>query len=221
MKGGPIALAALALLAAQGCTAQTRTGDLKVSWTIGLDEPSIDQCSAAGIESILITLDGEEHDELEDATCATGERTFHGLPVMGYTVRVQGMDREGCAVYEGRLANAVPSEEEDPAEIDVIMQRVTPGGSVTITWRFLDGMMCGAHGIEVVHLELLSEDAMVLETDLSCHDGRVVVSDVPAGSVDLRLSALEGAMEMCYVATNLELVPCDALEVEASLEPCI
>lgn len=214
-------LAALVLLGTQGCMAETRSGDLTVSWTIGLDEPSEDQCTGAGIESILVSVSSPAFDDAEETTCTEGSWTFHGLPVSSYTVRVRGVDGTGCAVYQGTIGDVVPSMEEDAGQTEIIMQRVTPGGSVAIAWRFEDGMMCGAHGIERVHLELLSNDSMILEDDLACDSGLVEVTDVPAGSVDLRLSGLEGGIEMCYVATNLDLEPCDTLSVDASLQPCL
>ncbi len=221
MSRAAATLAALSVLAAQGCVAETRSGDLTVSWTIGLDAPSSDQCTEAGIESILITVASNAFDDAEETACTDGRWTFRGLPVSNYTVRVQGLDASGCAVYQGTLSDVVPSMDEDDPGTEIIMQRVTPGGSVELSWRFEDGMMCGAHGVEQVHLQLLSDDSMVLEDDFSCDAGMVQVAEVPAGSIDLRLSGLEGAVEMCYVATNLALEPCDVLSVEASLEPCL
>ena len=221
MSRAAATLAALALLGTSGCMAETRSGDLTVAWTIGLDEPSEDQCTEAGIESILITVASSEFDDSDRSTCSEGQLSFHGLPVSSYTVRVQGMDEAGCAVYQGTLADIVPTMDEEIPETEIIMQRVTPGGSVAIAWWFEDGMVCGAHGVEQVHLQLLSEDSMVLEDDFACDAGMVEVTDVPAGSIDLRLSGLEGPMELCYVATNLVLLPCDTLAVEAELEPCI
>jgi hypothetical protein len=221
MSRAAATLAALVLLGTQGCMAETRSGDLTVSWTIGLDDPTEEQCTDAGIESILVTVTSSEFSDAEETTCTEGRRTLHALPVSSYTVRVQGMDAAGCAVYQGTLADVVPSLEEDLPDTEVIMQRVTPGGSVAITWRFDDGMVCGAHGIERVHLQLLSDDSMILEDDFPCDSGMLEVTDVPAGSIDLRLSGLEGAMEQCYVATNLDLEPCDTLAVEASLSPCL
>jgi hypothetical protein len=221
MSRAAATLAALVLLGTQGCMAETRSGDLTVSWTIGLDDPTEDQCTGAGIESILVSVTSSEFTDSEETTCTDGRRTLHGLPVSNYTVRVQGMDAAGCAVYQGTLADVVPTTDEDHPETEIIMQRVTPGGSVAISWRFEDGMVCGAHGVEEVHLQLLSDDAMVLEDDFACDAGMVEVTDVPAGSIDLRLSGLEGPVEQCYVATNLALEPCDLLSVEALLEPCI
>jgi len=221
MSRAAATLVALVFLCAQGCVVETRSGDLTVAWTIGLDEPSEDQCTEAGIESILISVASSTFDDSEEVTCTEGRWTFHSLPVSNYTVRVQGMDAAGCAVYQGTLADIVQSTDEDHAETGIIMQRATPGGSVAISWRFEDGMVCGAHGVEQVHLQLLSNDTMILDDDFACDAGMIEVTDVPAGSIDLRLSGLEGPLELCYVATNLALEPCDTLSVEASLEPCI
>lgn len=221
MSRAAATLVTLALLSGQGCVAETRSGDLTVSWTIGLDDPDEVQCADAGIETILITVSSPEFEGAEETTCTEGRWTFHSLPVSNYTVRVQGLDAAGCAVYRGSLADVVPTLDEERPETEIIMQRVTPGGSVVLSWRFADGMMCGAHGIETVRLQLLSDDSMVLEDDLACDDGMVEVQDVPAGSIDLRLSGFEGPVDLCYVATNLALEPCDTLAVEASLEPCL
>jgi hypothetical protein len=195
-------LASIAILAA-GCVTDTDRGDMVVAWTIGLSEPTTEECSASMIDSIEIALESPSHDDEAGASCTAGERTFSSLPVDGYAVRVRGLDASGCVVYAGSLANAVPGRDE-PERVEVILGRQDPSGTLHVTWRFEDGMMCGAHGIEQVRLQVLSDDAWVTDTE-----------------IELRILAYEGPAELCYVATGLDLAPCDTLDVEASLEPCL
>jgi len=211
----------LPALVLSGCFAQTERGDLTVSWTIGLDQPTASQCESAGIETISMRVAGTGWTDEVETGCPAGERFFSAVPVGEYSVTLRGLDAGGCAVYGGSLSGVHVASGSEPADAAVILESVTPSGSMMITWRFEDGMMCGAHGIEEVHVQILSDDATVYESDLPCDDGLVDLEEVPAGSIDLMVSAFEGPMEMCYVETNLDLLPCDDLSVDASLSPCI
>ena len=203
-----------------GCDGNGSTGDLRIGWTVGLDDPTVTACEAASIESVLVSLAGPDHDFEETVSCASGERTFRDIPVEHYDVTVQGLDADGCRVYEGSEDGVVPVGGAEPGQATVIMQAVAPSGSLDLEWAFEDGGLCGVHGVTEVDLLLLSDDVTVAEETLSCDLGAFVAADVPAGSIDVSVTAVGTGGTYCWVGTDLTLAPCSTLPVQALLEIC-
>jgi hypothetical protein len=215
-----LVLAAVVALGLVGCMRDVERGDLAVSWTIGLDRPTEAECESAGIDRVSVSLASSTHDAREEVDCSDGSALFEDIPVAGYAVRVRGLDASGCTVYGGDRAEALPGAQET-GEVDVILGRLEPAGAILVGWRFEDGMMCGAHAVEQVRIQVLSDDEWVADTYVPCDAGAAELPDVPAGSIDLKLSAFEGPAELCYLVTDLPLAPCDTVSVDASLVPCL
>ncbi len=210
----------VALATLQGCDLATSRGDLSVSWSIGLDVPSVTECEAASIESVLLILDGERHDFEESVSCASGERTLRDIPSERYAVAVQGLDSEGCPVYEGVVDGVFPDSGTDPAGVSIVMERVVPSGNLDLEWAFDDGRLCGGHGVDDVDLLVLSDDVTVVSETLPCDQGGYEILDIPAGSIDVRITATGTEQSFCWVDTDLVLQPCSDLSVAAFLDTC-
>jgi hypothetical protein len=210
----------LAVCAIVGCVEETADGDMRTSWTIGLEEPGLSSCETAGIATVEISLASDEHDATESASCHAGSRTFRAIPVTSYEVTVSGLDASGCAIYGGSASGARPSRDGVPAEVEVVMQRLPAAGTVEVEWRFADGRMCGAHGVESVDLVVMSDDVEHVHSTLPCDEGQTQLVDVPAGSLDVRLEAEDAEGLLCHVENDVDLAPCGVVDVEAVLEPC-
>lgn len=212
--------AAVLTVCAAGCVSEVPTGDMRASWTIGLDEPSLSSCEAAGIDAIQVDLTSEKHDVSEVTSCPSGQRTFRQLPVTRYTVTLMGLDETGCPVYEGSVGGVTPADEGLPEEVPVVLERLPASGTVSVTWRFEDGLMCGAHGVEDVTVTILSDDVEQARVDVGCDEGQYEMLAVPVGSVDVSIEATSPDGALCHVRTNLDLAPCGTVDVLAVLEPC-
>jgi len=204
-----------------GCVADEQDGNMRVSWTIGLSDPSITECEAAGIETLVISLDSDGKTIEEEASCPSGTRTFSGIPANRYRIDVQGFDESGCTVYAGSSDGRIrPSTDGAPRPADVRLEPTGSVGEVNVSWRFEDGRLCGAHEVGSVEVTILSGDETQVEKTVDCEDGVYFTSTIPAGSVDIRVEATSGEIILCDQQTDLDLDPCSSIEWEAELSEC-
>ena len=201
-----------------GCEKETAVVDLTVGWTIGLESPTTEICSRAGISDVLVTIDSLSDSYERKGGCRDGMLTFENIPQSVYQVSVSGLDPGGCPVYYGE--EQVGSSELGQVTETLRLESLPSTGSVAIAWWFEDGRFCSYHAVETVNVIIFRDDVKIIDEDINCNLGGYTIEQAMTGRYSLRLEALAAEGLLCSEYHDFSLEPCGVIEAEGPLETC-
>lgn len=135
-------------------------------------------CEEAGVAHVSLELDGQEIDRVE---CAVGALRVGGIAPGRYRVALVGVDASGVATHGAQLGE-VTLRGDLLSTLDAARLTALPARA-SASWRFWDGSVCGALGVESVEASVF--DALGWEyatVTLPCDAGSGEVGEVPAGA---------------------------------------
>lgn len=168
---------AAACAAGTGCgeEPETETGAATLTWQV-----SPRGCFEAGVEQVEVTLFGAEM-RSDRFACADGEGSFEDLPTGIYSVEVRGLDATGNHVFEAARHTIALNGQRT---VDAGHFRLTAKpASVRSTWRFEDGLVCGAHHVDTIEIGVYDKnDYEVARERFSCNAGSGAIDGLVAGT---------------------------------------
>lgn len=187
---------ALLVLIAIGLTAPTlgcgqsvepiSDGSVEFAWEI-----SPRGCEDAGVEEIQVDLAYKSGTRTETFNCRKGRATIRNLRPANYKMHLFGIDKAGDATFEA-----------GPKKVTIHGDGMTDSGMIRLTarpaqlrlvWRFDNGLVCGANGVDDLTLSLYDEDDFkVMERTFACTEGKARIPEVPPGEY---LAELRGKSE--------------------------
>ena len=214
-------LVAVLALPGSGC-GDADFGDLLVKYRIGSGAQG---CDDVGVQVIRVTLANSERAPIvEEAVCSDTrpEVLLRQVPADVYTVSIEGIDGNEVSTFSGSQEN-VRVVADSINETREIAMNVTPPG-LRLIWGFSDGMMCGLHNVEELHV-VLYRDSISLEYDemIDCTSGITEIEELLPGVYDLRVRAVDGTSgdyTFEYDRDGIELQAGGMVQVVASLEAC-
>jgi hypothetical protein len=172
-------------LLATGCTTHTtiqrggpELGELEVSWRVGTST-----CTDAGVHTIGATLDGQEEETL--FPCSDGSGILPRLEPGNYELQLVGRDADGIP----RFASTPEKVRVDSGVSDTLPTMLLGAlpASITTTWYFDNGRMCGHNGVDTVEITLFDDDYLVTTEPADCAEGLFELTDVRAGGYQINV----------------------------------
>jgi len=201
-------------VAAQGCgnsVEPSADAELDVSWVAGPDG-----CRAAGVETVRARLDFDSGTRTKRFDCERGSGMISGLRPANYRLRLRGLDDRGEAVY-GAGSEKLTIRDGEVTEAPRMRLTALPA-SVHLVWRFGNGRVCGANGVDQVRAALFdADDYRVAERTVDCTEGRARFEEVPPGESLAELRA-EGPERSYAGAVQLEAPRGQTVTAEIVLE---
>jgi hypothetical protein len=152
------------------------SGSLTVRWVVGGTS-----CDAAGVSTVKIHLLENDLDVLPPpdptATCVVGTDglTLAKVPTGTFTLKIEGLDAQGNAFYEG-TRDAVKVYSDKLTTVDPPVTMSMKKAAVNLTWRFANGKMCPANGVSKVELGVFDQGSSeVLNLQFPCGDGLALI----------------------------------------------
>jgi hypothetical protein len=179
-----IALLSPALLLACGPTPEALApGDVELPWTI---PPA--GCEAAGVDTIEVTLAGSQGRFSEQRPCDDGALSLAEVPFGRYTLSMRGL-AQGRPVHEAQQTLLVVRP--DLATVAPTTVLTALPASVALSWRFADDKRCEERAVETFLIGLYDPaGALIASTDVPCDAATHTLSELPAGSWTIGLTAL-------------------------------
>jgi hypothetical protein len=175
-RGLLLSILLLALAFLGGCFGSADPpGSLKVSWQIGLSG------GCGTIEKIDVELAGTTI-KRTDLPCTPSSLIITDVIAGAYTVKVTGLVK-GTPTFEGSAAADVRPSTQTEVNVEL---RIRPA-SMQLEWRFEDGRMCRALGVEQVRLVGSSSTtgAQLVDQTMACDLGIIELSSVTPDTYDI------------------------------------
>ena len=135
-------------------------------------------CEGAGVDEVVLEVDGAE---VARGECAAGALRADAIAPGRYPIRLVGLDPSGVPTYGASLGEVTLRGDVmstlEPARLTALPARAHA------SWRFWDGSVCGALGVESVEASVF--DALGWEfatVTLPCDAGSGAIGEVPAGA---------------------------------------
>jgi len=149
--------------------------EMRLSWQIGPQG-----CGGTGVETVVARLEFDAGTRTAEFDCDAGRGTVAELRPANYELQLRGIDSEGDATYAAE-PRTLTLRGGDVTELPKLRLTALPG-SVELTWKFRDGRVCGANGVDEVRAALFDPDNfLVAERTSACPLGRLRIEDVPPG----------------------------------------
>ena len=174
------------LTAAAGCGEAAKPvsdGSLTASWEI-----SPRGCTGTDVETVQLDLKYKEGTRTESYPCEKGNATVENLPPANYRVRIWGIDAEGDPTFgAGPKKLTIQGAETTVAPHFRLTARPA---EIRLDWRFENGMVCGANGVDKVNFTLYdTDDFKVMSEKFKCTKGHAEIDSVPPGEYLVELLA--------------------------------
>ena len=218
----PLALAVLCLSTplAAGCGEDPEpegSGELSLSWRV---LPT--GCEGAGVEAIRVVLASQVHGTItESFACQALSATMREVPSGRYYASVSGLDASGRAIFKAPDHGEVVVRSGAQERIEEVLELSAAPGTLRAAWRFEDGRVCGAHGVDSIRVAIFDEsDSFVNESTLSCDVGEARLAELPAGTYTVWAVAEGHSGEFSGVTTaSIERADASMAELMLSLMP--
>lgn len=217
-------VALLAALAAVGCQADTRSGRLEVSWTLG--RQACDEIGLAQVAAELFDFDSAAPVSEATAPCGASMVAVDPVPPGDYSLRLRGLNDEGCWTHSARRDDIdIDSGDVDRIDAVPLVRRARP---LRIRWPFANGRDCLDNRVAQVEVIARGEYGVVGTWQFLCQGLGGEVRDLPRQRLELRVVALSD--EGVPVADGTTTVtpedfrqdPCaEVVEVGVQLEDCL
>jgi len=220
------AVALISLLVACDDNTTAQVGDLHVTYRVG---SGTQNCEEAGISFVRVYVSISETEDLVDQIfpCDPEDQSviFNDVEAGDYTVRVEGLDGDNNAIYQGEntdvTVEANQTNEPDPVRLSQILP------SIELFFDFVETGNCDSFGV-VELVVLLYRDGVtpVHDQAYDCAtqlNESLVISDLSATSTyDLRVRGTNenGEYTHEYNQDGIEVQPGPPLVLEAAMEAC-
>lgn len=210
-------LAALGLVGLGGCGEPILApgpGQLIVPWEV---LPT--GCQEAGLEVVRLSLWSRDEatraapaSYVAEAPCARGFIAIDAVDYGAYTLLLEGLGPELEPLFIAQPPNLVVIQPEATRRLKPQVLEPKPA-TLDVIWRFEDGALCGAHGVDRVEVMLFDQAGYVLSsTTRSCALGRARFEGLKAGEYSALVRADEGQMGG-MVEVSLEVAKRKGVEV--------
>ncbi len=215
---------ALLLLPCLSCDEPEKPGSVEVAWRTG--QLSCEEAGVSRVAAKLFSFDGAEPAASGGADCEARELTFDPVAVGSYSLRLEGLDEDGCWTHEARLEDVrlQSGEELDLGEL-ALLRRQRP---LWIKWPFDNLLDCTANDVEQVQITVDVEDRESITDTFGCMGLNVRIPRVPAGNARVEVVGFDardtpvakGAVQV--QATDFRAEPCeDVVLVVVELSVCL
>lgn len=218
--GGFCVLAVLGLVGLVGCGEPILApgpGQLVVPWEV---LPT--GCQEAGLEVVRLLLWsraeatqaalGAPASYVVEAPCERGVIAIEAVDYGAYTLKLEGLSPELEPLFIAQPSEVVVIQPEATRQLEPQVLEPKPA-TLDVIWRFEDGALCGAHGVERVEVMLFDQAGYVLSaTTRSCALGRARFEGLKAGEYSALVRADEGQMGG-MVEVSLEVAKRAGVEV--------
>lgn len=192
---GPVIMAALAVMGLCGCgepLSAPGAGALVVPWEV---LPM--GCQQAGLEHVRLTLlprDGSTPPSRLslEAPCAQGVITLKDVDYGAYTLKLEGLSQALEPRYLAQPSDVIVIQPEATRRLDALVLTPKPS-TLDVIWRFEDGALCGAHGVDEVEVMLFDQAGYMLSSaQRECALGHARFEGLKAGAYSALVRAGEG-----------------------------
>lgn len=188
------------------------SGSLALSWQV-----SPRGCTDAGIESVEVRLSGPEG-LVKRFDCDLGSALIEDLTAGSYDLEVVGLDPTGRPTFEA--SDRSFTIDADAVESIGTLRLTAMPSEVDVTWRFSDGLVCGAHEVDkIVVAAFDSADYEVAREIYGCDEGHGVVDGLAAGTYIVEATSYSGTRATHRGTIHVKTARGDALASEVVLEP--
>lgn len=150
-------------------------GSIELSW-----EVAPRGCGEAGIEAVEARVSGPEG-VVERFDCASGSADLRGLEPGIYDVELVGLDALGTPIF-GASERTVTVDADRDTDLGTLRLTARPS-TLQVGWRFADGRVCGANGVDTVALAVFdAHDYEIARTSFDCDAGEGEIPEVMAGA---------------------------------------
>ena len=203
-----VVLMAISLLGCHREEPRPVPGDIKVSWQVGTSS-----CAEAEVTSIAVFVDDE--DEASEFGCGDPSGTISSIDPGGHNLELYGRDKDDNNRYFGETGVTVKSDQT--TTVPTVQLSALPA-TLTTTWYFENGRMCGHNGVETVDISLFEDEYLIDSAEADCAEGLHVLEDIKAGSYDVSVLGRDSQGVVTFVGeTPVDLDKGDNLEVEVEL----
>ena len=188
------------------------SGSLALSWQV-----SPRGCAEAGVRSVEIRLSGPEG-LVERFDCQIGQAELEDLDAGSYSLRVVGLDDTGEPIFEAKPRNL--TIDADRVESVGTLRLTAMPSQVDVTWKFSDGLVCGAHDVDKVVLAAFdTSDYEVARETFTCDDGAGVVRGLAAGAYIVEATAYASTRATHRGTLQIKTGRGESLAAEVELAP--
>ena len=158
-------------------------GALELSW-----EVSPMGCAASEVELVEIELTNARRSYVESYPCARGAAALEALAPGSYELILRGFDPGGANTFESGT-RAVTIRPERVEVLTPLPLNARPA-ELEVVWRFENGRVCGANGVERVEVAVYDEAFYEMaRQDFDCNRGSGIIGELFAGDYIVQASA--------------------------------
>ena len=207
----------LALSACSDEVAPFGTGSVALEWAV-----SPRGCEEAGVMHVeaQLTRTSDTSTTTHRVACSQGTAIIDDLTVGDYQIALQGLDERDRPIFSAPSRELVVRPDtlerlEEPLRLSAMPSTLQVG------WRFEDGRVCGAHGVEQIEVGVFDEsDFEVARARFDCNQGWGQITPIPAGQYTAVIEALGDQDRVVWAGiTEASLVRGGVGQAEAMLAP--
>lgn len=218
-----LGLAALAVFGA--CDQPDEPGDLTVTWRTG--QSACDDVGVVRVRAELYRFDSADAAARVAEDCRAGAATFDDVPAGEYTLRLAGLDEDGCWTHEASDPRvSVPAGSRATLEPLPLLRRQRP---LRVRWPFANELDCQGNGVEQVLVKVQVEDLFSAEYPFVCPGLAADIDDParPRGRTTVEIRGYDGSGR-AVAEGSVELPPsvyltdpcAPAIEARVELSSC-
>lgn len=218
------------------CTEDSQgPGRVQIEWQVDGST-----CSKAGIVDIRVELlqMGESIFQ-ESASCTDGTVLFEDVVAGVYDVRIRGYDKENNPFYEATYQGLAVKEGSTPTEPPESLKLKAKKGALLIDWIYPKDQSdpCSFGLVDVIEINVAQSGSVVdifagafpcapalgdpAELPAPMVNGKIEISNIPPGEVDVVLFGLSPEGERVYFGEEkVMMANSGEVQVTISLEPC-
>lgn len=225
MRLTPRACGLAALVALSACDEADAPGSLTVAWRTG--QSACDEVGVVRVRAELYRFDSADAAARADADCRAGTATLADVPAGEYTLRLAGLDDDGCWTHEASDPRVrVPAGGNASLEPLPLLRRQRP---LRVRWPFANELDCQGNGVEQVLVKVEVEDLFSAEYPFVCPGLAADIDDPnrPRGRTTVQVRGYDGSGR-AVAEGSIELPPsvyltdpcAPAIEARVELSAC-
>jgi hypothetical protein len=196
-----------------GTTESLPPGNISISWLMGSSG-----CQLLDIETVVISLESSDSAKnfSETAACDAGSSELEDIEPGSYSLILTGHDAEETTRFQGD-AGQIEVRSGGTITVPTVQLSALPS-TISVTWYFENGRMCGHNEIETVDITLFDNEHL-LSTEVSpCADGIYILENILSGDyvVDILARDVDGVAQFSG-QESIEIDRGDFMEIEVVL----
>ncbi len=188
-------------------------GEIALTWQI-----SPRGCADANITNVIVGIRGPET-RTEIFECEKHEAQVYDLTAGTYSISIEGIDEAGVARFTSPDSRITVHPELTTPNPHTRL--VAKPSEAVVSWRFEDGRVCGAHGLNRLNISAFDKfDYQVATIDADCNDAKEALSDVFAGTYLIQVTGV-GDDGVWTGDNTISLQRGESAELEVVLRPAL